>query len=81
MMGAGVFECYPRLRVSFGESGAGWFGLLILPSKRVSSRQFEVYGHAFLARKRGQSTTDLIWIKQLQIRSRYRRSLRNGSAR
>jgi predicted TIM-barrel fold metal-dependent hydrolase len=24
MMGAGVFERYPRLRVSFGESGAGW---------------------------------------------------------
>jgi hypothetical protein len=23
MMGAGVFERYPRLRVSFGESGAG----------------------------------------------------------
>ena len=26
MMGAGVFERYPRLRVSFGESGAGWLG-------------------------------------------------------
>src|SRR6516165_8364324 len=24
MIGAGVFERYPRLRVSFGESGAGW---------------------------------------------------------
>ena len=24
MMGAGVFERYPRLQVSFGESGAGW---------------------------------------------------------
>jgi hypothetical protein len=24
MMGAGVFERYPRPRVSFGESGAGW---------------------------------------------------------
>jgi hypothetical protein len=24
MMGAGVFEPYPNLRVSFGESGAGW---------------------------------------------------------
>jgi uncharacterized protein len=26
MIGAGVFERYPRLRVSFGESGAGWLG-------------------------------------------------------
>ena len=26
MMGAGVFERYPCLRVSFGESGAGWLG-------------------------------------------------------
>jgi uncharacterized protein len=26
MMGAGVFERYPGLRVSFGESGAGWLG-------------------------------------------------------
>ena len=24
MMGAGVFERYPCLRMSFGESGAGW---------------------------------------------------------
>ena len=24
MMGAGVFERYPNLRVAFGESGAGW---------------------------------------------------------
>jgi len=26
MMGAGVFERYPNLRVAFGESGAGWLG-------------------------------------------------------
>ena len=26
MMGAGVFERYPDLRVAFGESGAGWLG-------------------------------------------------------
>jgi predicted TIM-barrel fold metal-dependent hydrolase len=28
MMGAGVFERYPRLRVSFGESGAGWLAYM-----------------------------------------------------
>src|SRR5437870_574750 len=31
MMGAGVFERYPRLRVSFGESGAGWLAYALHP--------------------------------------------------
>src|SRR5262249_60917672 len=31
MIGAGVFDRYPRLKVSFGESGAGWLAYALHP--------------------------------------------------
>ena len=34
-MGAGVFERYPRLRVAFGESGAGWLAYALRHGFRV----------------------------------------------